>query len=48
VRVPEEAGSGKVKLALSFPGWKEEKVAPATCDILLAEPPPEKRPRKAR
>ena len=33
MRVPEEAGSGKAKVTLSFPMWQSEKVAPATFEI---------------
>jgi hypothetical protein len=30
VRVPDEAGSGSAKVTVSFPDWKEARVAPAT------------------
>jgi hypothetical protein len=33
VRVPEEAGEGKVKITLSFPAWKEGNVRPATFEL---------------
>jgi hypothetical protein len=33
VRVPENAGEGKVKVTLSFPSWPEGKVAPATFEL---------------
>jgi hypothetical protein len=38
VRVPDEAGTGKAKITLSFPEWKEGKVTPATFDVVIAEP----------
>jgi len=38
VRVPAEAGEGKAKVTLSFPDWKEGKVAPATFEIPVVEP----------
>jgi hypothetical protein len=37
VRVPDEAGSGKAKVALSFPAWREGNVAPATFEVPVAE-----------
>jgi hypothetical protein len=37
VRVPEEAGRGKVKVTLSFSSWKEGKVADATYEVDLAD-----------
>jgi hypothetical protein len=37
VRVPDEAGSGNAKVTVSFPGWKEGKVAPATFELPIAE-----------
>jgi hypothetical protein len=33
VGVPGEVGNGKAKITLSFPDWKEGKVAPATVEI---------------
>jgi hypothetical protein len=34
VRAPEGAsGKGVAKVTLSFPGWKEGKVAPATLEL---------------
>jgi hypothetical protein len=38
VRVPDEAGTGKARLTLSFPDWKEGKVTPATFDVHIEEP----------
>jgi hypothetical protein len=38
VRVPEEAGKGQAKVTLSFPDWKEGKVAPATFEVPVVEP----------
>jgi hypothetical protein len=35
VWVPDEAGLGIVKLTISFPGWKEGKVLPATYHLPL-------------
>jgi hypothetical protein len=37
VRVPDEAGSGKAKVTLSFADWKEGKVAPATFEVPIVE-----------
>jgi hypothetical protein len=46
VRVPEEAGNGKAKVRLSFPGWKEAKVAPATFEVPVVDAPPaDERPK---
>jgi hypothetical protein len=39
VRVPEEAGNGTAKVTLSFPDWKEGKVAPSIVKIPLAARP---------
>jgi hypothetical protein len=36
VRVPEQAGNGKAKVTVSFPDWKEGKVAPAELEVALA------------
>jgi len=36
VRVPKEAGKGNAKVRLSFDGWKEGKVAPATFEVPVA------------
>ena len=38
MRVPEGAGKGKAKATLSFPDWKEGKVAPATFELPILEP----------
>jgi hypothetical protein len=35
VRVPAGAGKGKGKVTLSFPAWKEGKVAPATFEVSI-------------
>jgi hypothetical protein len=40
VRVPEEAGNGKAKVTLSFPDWKEGRVAPATFFVPVVDKPP--------
>jgi hypothetical protein len=37
VRVPEAAGTGRVRITLSFDDWKEGHVAPATFQIPLPE-----------
>jgi hypothetical protein len=37
VRVPSAAGSGRVRITLSFPDWKEIKVAPATFEVTLED-----------
>jgi hypothetical protein len=42
VRVPEDAASGPAKVTVSFPDWKEAKIAPATFDIVLEDLSPEK------
>ena len=33
VRVPSQAASGKVKITLSFPDWKEVNFAPVTFEV---------------
>jgi hypothetical protein len=40
VRVPAEAAIGTAKITLSFPDWKEFKVAPATIEVPVGEPKP--------
>jgi hypothetical protein len=40
VRVPEEAGLGKAKITLSFPDWKEGRVAPATYEVTVVDAEP--------
>jgi hypothetical protein len=37
VRVPSEAGNGKAKITLTFPDWKESKVAPATFEVPIVD-----------
>jgi hypothetical protein len=37
VRVEEKIGSGKVKITLAFPEWKEGRVAPATFEVDVAD-----------
>ena len=37
VRVPDEAGNGKAKVTVSFPEWKEGKVAPATFEVPVVD-----------
>jgi hypothetical protein len=37
VRVPEKAVGDKVKVTLSFTGWKEGKVPPATFEVSVVE-----------
>jgi hypothetical protein len=37
VRVPDEAGSGKAKVTVSFADWKEGKVVPATIEVPIGE-----------
>jgi hypothetical protein len=39
VRVPDEAGQGKVRITLSFPDWQEEDVAPVTMEVPLVDQP---------
>jgi hypothetical protein len=38
VRVPDEAASGKAKVTVSFPDWKEGEVTPATFEVPIGEP----------
>jgi hypothetical protein len=40
VRVPEEAGNGKVKITFSMPDWKDGRVAPATFEVPTTDQPP--------
>jgi hypothetical protein len=40
VRAPAEFVGGKVKVTLSFPAWKEGKVAPATFEVPVVDPEP--------
>jgi hypothetical protein len=47
VRVPEEAGNGKAKVVLSFPDWKEARVAPATFEVPVSDAPPPEAKAKA-
>jgi hypothetical protein len=42
VRVPDEAATGKAKVTVSFPGWKQGKVTPTTFDIAVLDKPAEK------
>jgi hypothetical protein len=37
VRVPEAIGKGKVRITLSFPEWKEGKVAPRVFQVPIPE-----------
>ena len=37
MRTPDAAGKGAAKVTLSFPDWKEGKVAPATVNIPIRE-----------
>ena len=37
MRVPSEAGNGKAKITLSFPDWRESKVAPATFEVPIVD-----------
>jgi hypothetical protein len=37
VRVPEDAGSGKAKVTVSFPDWKEGNVGSATFELAIGE-----------
>jgi hypothetical protein len=38
VRVPAEAANGKAKVTLSFPDWKEGRVAPSLREIPVVDP----------
>jgi hypothetical protein len=40
VRVPENAGTGMAKVTLTYPGWKDRPVAPATFEIPIKDAPP--------
>jgi hypothetical protein len=42
VRVPEEAGIGKAKVTISFPDWKEAKVAAMIAEVPVKDPEPPK------
>jgi hypothetical protein len=35
--VPPDAGNGKAKITLSFPDWKEGKVAPTTLQVPIVD-----------
>ncbi len=48
VRVPADAAKGKAKVTVSFPAWKEGKVAPATFEVGFAEKAPEVRKPEPR
>jgi hypothetical protein len=37
VRVPAEAGKGKAKVTVSFPGWEQGRVAPAAFEVPVVE-----------
>jgi len=39
VRVPDEAGNGSAKVTVSFPDWKEARVAPATYRLRIVPGP---------
>jgi hypothetical protein len=39
VRTPDGAGKGKAKVTLSFPDWKEGRVAPRTFEVPVGEAP---------
>jgi hypothetical protein len=38
VRVPDKTGNGNAKVTLSFPDWKEGKVASSTFEIPIVDP----------
>jgi hypothetical protein len=40
VRVPDNVGSGKAKITISFPDWKEGNVAPATFEVQIGDEVP--------
>lgn len=40
MRVPDNAGSGKAQITLSFPDWKEGQVVPATFEVPIEGPKP--------
>ena len=44
MRVPDDAGSGKVKVTLSYPKWKGPAVDPTTVEVPIKDSPP--RPAK--
>jgi hypothetical protein len=37
VRVPEQAATGVAKAKLSFPGWKDGAVEPASFDVTVVD-----------
>jgi hypothetical protein len=39
VRIPPESGKGKAKVTLSFPAWKDAKIAPATFEVPIVDSP---------
>ena len=43
MRVPDEADKGKAKVTLSFPDWKEGRVAPVTLEIPILDAAPPKK-----
>lgn len=47
MRVPSEAGKGKAKVTLSFPDWKDGRVAPATYEVPVVDPEPKAENRAA-
>jgi hypothetical protein len=40
VRVPDEASIGKAKVTLTFPDWKDGKVAAVTIQVPIVDAPP--------
>jgi hypothetical protein len=40
VRVPDEAVIGKAKVTLTFPDWKDGKVAPLTIEVPIVPASP--------
>jgi hypothetical protein len=44
VRVPDDAGSGKAKVTLSYPKWTGRALAPTTVEVPIKDSPP--RPAK--
>jgi len=42
VRVPDEAGPGRAKVTISFDGWALGNVRPATVEVPVVDPKPEK------
>jgi hypothetical protein len=43
VRVPADAGLGRAKVTVSFPGWKAARVEPVTAEVQVVAGAPKPR-----